>query len=262
MMSLDSVIWLTGILAEAVVLVLLVYRRAWKVLPVFSLYCAWDLLSNVGFYTSLHFFRSGYDVSTYLAVTVLDSVWQFGVLVELTWSVLRPLRSSLPHKTPVIISFLIVAIGAAIWPFSGIHQLANLSTAGYLLAHLQQTVSILRVLLFLALTACSQFLSISWRDRELQVATGLGFYSLVSLGAAMLRSHETSVLEYRHLNQFVVASYLCSLLYWVYSFAQQEAERREFTPQMQNLLLAAAGVAREQRLALVQASMERHRQNS
>ncbi len=261
MMSLDSVLWLTGIITEAVVLALLAHRRAWKVLPVFSLYCTWDLASNVGFYTSLHFFHSGYNVSTYLAITALDFVWQFGVLVELTWSVLRPIRGSLPRRTPAIVSFLIVAIGAAIWPLSGIHRLANLSTEGYLLAHLQQTISILRIFFFLALAACSQLLSIGWRDRELQVATGLGFYSLVSLGAAMLRTHETSVLEYRHLNQFVVASYLCSLLYWVYSFAQQEAERREFTPQMQSFLLAAAGVAREQRLALVQASMERHRQN-
>ena len=54
-----------------------------------------------------------------------------------------------------------------------------------------------------------------------------------------------------------MASYLCSLLYWVYSFAQKEAERREFTPQMQNVLLAMAGVAREQRLALAQAALER-----
>ncbi len=125
------------------------------------------------------------------------------------------------------------------------------------IVHVQQTTSILRVLFFLTLAACSQFLSLGWRDRELQVATGLGFYSLVSLGAAMIHTHQTTVYQYKHLNQFVVASYICSLAYWVYSFAQQEAERREFTPQMQNFLLAAAGVAREQRLALAQAANER-----
>ena len=116
--------------------------------------------------------------------------------------------------------------------------------------------------MFLILAGSSQVLSIGWRDRELQVATGMGFYSLVSFGAILVHTHQTSFPQYRALNEIVVASYLCSLLYWVYSFAQQEAERREFTPQMQNFLLAAAGVAREQRLALVQASMERHRQNS
>jgi len=34
------------------------------------------------------------------------------------------------------------------------------------------------------------------------------------------------------------------------SFAQKEAERREFSPQMQGLLLAVAGSARSTRIAL------------
>jgi hypothetical protein len=49
----------------------------------------------------------------------------------------------------------------------------------------------------------------------------------------------------------VTASYLFSLLYWVFSFAQQEAERHEFTPQMQTFLLAVAGAAKSSRINLV-----------
>ena len=45
------------------------------------------------------------------------------------------------------------------------------------MSQLQHTVSILRILFFLVLAGGSQLLSIGWRDRELQVATGLGFYS-------------------------------------------------------------------------------------
>ena len=56
--------------------------------------------------------------------------------------------------------------------------------------------------------------------------------------------------QYRYLNQLVVASYVCSLLYWVFAFATKEAERREFTPQMQGFLLAVAGTARTTRIAL------------
>jgi hypothetical protein len=62
------------------------------------------------------------------------------------------------------------------------------------------------------------------------------------------------LVQYKHLNQFVIGSFLCSLLYWVASFAQKEAQRREFTPQMQDLLLAVAGVARAERAALADAS--------
>ncbi|MGB7546773.1 MAG: hypothetical protein WBM14_03410 [Terracidiphilus sp.] len=154
---------------------------------------------------------------------------------------------------------MILAVGAAIWPFAGIRSLSILDPGIRGIVHVQQTASILRVLVFLVMAGCSQVLSIGWRDRELQVATGLGFYSLVSLGAAMLHTHETTVNQYSHLNQFVVASYLCSLLYWVFSFAQKEAERREFTPQMQSFLLAVAGVARADRVALTDSSAAEER---
>jgi hypothetical protein len=118
------------------------------------------------------------------------------------------------------------------------------------LVHVQQTTSILRILFFLALAASSQLLSIGWRDRELQVATGLGFYSIISLAVVLWRSNEGVRPQYLLMNRIVTASYFCSMLYWVFSFAQQEAERREFTPQMQSFLLAVAGNARSTRMTL------------
>ena len=43
---------------------------------------------------------------------------------------------------------------------------------------------------------------------------------------------------------------LFSLVYWIVSFAQREQERHEFTPQMQNFLLAMTGATRSARVAL------------
>jgi hypothetical protein len=154
---------------------------------------------------------------------------------------------------------LVVALGAAIWPFAVIPGFNNWPPEWHLLIRLQQTASILRVLFFLALAGCSQLLSIGWRDRELQVATGLGFYSMVSLAVAMLHTHLAMGAQYTHLNQVVVASYLCSLLYWVFSFATKEAERRELSPQMQSLLLSVAGTARTARIALADSVATRKR---
>jgi hypothetical protein len=57
-------------------------------------------------------------------------------------------------------------------------------------------------------------------------------------------------MQYRRLDQMLVASYFCSLLYWIFSFAQADAQRREFSPQMERLLLAVAGAARTTRNAL------------
>jgi hypothetical protein len=249
MMSLDNALWLVGILIETAVLGLLLYRRVWRTMPVFCVYCAWVLLVNAGLYAAIRFFPGVY-LTAYLVESAIDSALQFGVLVELVWSVLRPLRASLSRRALLVVGGVVLALGAAIWPFAVIPGFYNWSPQWHILIRLEQTTAILRVLFFLVLAGGSQLLSIGWRDRELQVATGLGFYSMVSLAVAMLHTHLTTRVQYGRLNQIEVAGYLCSLLYWVFSFAQQEAERREFSPQMQHLLLAVAGSARSTRMAL------------
>jgi hypothetical protein len=249
MMNLDNALLFAGVATEAAVIVLLLYRRVWRILPVFCLYCAWDLTSSVVAYAVFRFSPASY-LNAYLAEIVVDSALELCVLVELAWSVLRPFRASLPRGSFVVVGGLVVALGAAIWPFAVIPGFGSLPSEYHLLMQLQQTASILRVLFFLALAGCSQLLSIGWRDRELQVATGLGFYSLVSLVVAILHTHHELGELYTHLNQVVVASSLCSLMYWAFSFAQKEVERQEFSPQMQSMLLAVAGAARATRTAL------------
>ncbi|MGA9060199.1 MAG: hypothetical protein WB341_00905 [Terracidiphilus sp.] len=249
--SLDNAMWLAGILIEAAVIGLLFYRRIWQTLPVFCSYCVWDVLSNVGVYIVGRHYPMYFQV--YAAQVIIDSALLFCVLVELAWSVLRPLRPSLARRSLIIVGALILLAGAIIWPFAAFPGLVHVASKQFLLlARLQQTVATLRILFFLLLAGGSQLLSIGWRDRELQVATGLGFYSIVSVTASLLQARGTSAAQFQHLNRFVVASFLCSLVYWLVSFAQKEAERREFTPQMQNFLLAVAGAAHSTRVALTE----------
>ncbi len=241
--SLDNTLWFACFLAEAAVIGLLIHRRAWRSLPVFCMYCVWAMLSDAVAYPILRFSPGSY-LTAYLAGTIVDSALEFGVLVELVWSVLRPYWTSLPRRALLAVCLLIVALGAAIWPFAGIAGFGSLPPEWHLLLRLQQTSSILRIVFFLLLAGCSRLLSIGWRNRELQIVTGLGFYSLISLAVAMLHTHQALGPQYVRLNQIVVASYLCSLIYWAVSFSQKEAERQEFTPQMKTLLLTVAGTAR------------------
>ena len=75
----------------------------------------------------------------------------------------------------------------------------------------------------------------------------------------MNHSAQTYGTQYHLLDQAVAVSYVCSLAYWVVSFATKEAERREFTPQMQSLLLAMAGTARSTRMALTDSASDKNR---
>lgn len=254
-MSLENALWLAGVVVKSILIVVLVYKHVWRKLPIFSLYCVWDLLLDSGNFAVLRYIPSAY-LTFYLIEIAVDSLLQFSVLVELTWSVLRPIRSSLPRTSLLMISTLILGLGVLLWPVSDINVPNIYSGAAHeqmhLLMHILQTVSVLRVTIFLGLAGFSQILSLSWRDRELQVATGLGAFSIVSLGVSMLQNHGRTYVEYGNLVQVLIIAYVLTLLYWLFSFSQREAERQEFTPQMQNLLLAMAGVARADREALAQ----------
>ena len=171
--------------------------------------------------------------------------------MELGWLVLRPIRSALPRYSIVILALLILIAGAIIWPISSSAELPKeYGPLTRMFVHVQQTVAVLRVVFFLALAGFSQLLSIGWRNRELQIATGLGFYSMFSLAITLMSSHLAAGPYYSLLNQVGVASYLCSLIYWIVSFAQKEEARQEFTPQMRSFLLTVTGAARASRVAL------------
>jgi hypothetical protein len=246
----DTAVLFAGIVGESAVCGLVWKRKVWRTLPCFSIYVLWTLASDLA--SSLILWKmSGFVYGRYyLGQTIFDSVLQFTVLVELAWSVLRPVRKSLPRGSLVILGALIALAGLVIWPLAGMTLPQNLIHLQAVLFQLQETFAILRVACFLVMASFSQLLSIGWRDRELQVATGFGLYSIVSLLVTLLHSHQTWSPQYHWLDQALSASYLCTLTYWIFSFATKEQERKEFSPQMQQLLLLMGGGARTGRISL------------
>lgn len=246
---LDLPLWFTILGMEIVLAGLVIRGRVYKLLPIFSLYVAWVIVSDVGMMAVQRFFADIYNRVLVYEIS-LDALLQFGVLVELAWSILRPIRSSLPRWTVLAISLLILAVGAALWPISGFTVMRNLTPEFHVLLRLLATFAIVRILFFVVLAAGSQMLSISWRDRELQIATGLGFYSLGSLVTSLLHAQMPQVAHYHTVDQLMSASYLVSLVYWSVCMWQKEAPRQEFSPQMQSFLLTVSGTARAGRVAL------------
>ena len=257
-LNLDTILWLAGVFAEAGAIALCMRARLFRTAPMFCSYLVWSLFVDVVFL----FLHLRYPPPNpiyywaYMPQMVVDSLFQFAVLVELGWGILRPMRASLPRQSILILAALIALAGALIWPVAAWTIPTNLSASGRTLVQVQQTFAVLRVVVFMALAGFSQILSIGWRDRELQIATGLGFYSMVSLAVSLIHTHQAPGLRYGQLDSLAIASYISSLLYWVYSFSQREEERQEFTPQMRSFLLAVTGAARGTRVALAESGIE------
>ncbi len=115
-MSVDDLIWLVASLVELAVIGMLIYRRAWRTLPVFFSYCVWDLTSNLAIYAIGRYYPDAAYNALLTADGLIDSALLFCVLIEMAWSVLRPLRASLPRSSMVLVGVLILVAGAAIWP--------------------------------------------------------------------------------------------------------------------------------------------------
>jgi hypothetical protein len=229
---------------------LLLRSKTWRTLPFFCTYVLWTLASDIA--SSLILWKmSGFIYGRYyIGQTIVDSLLQFTVLVELAWSVLRPVRGSLPRRSLVVLSVVIALAGLAIWPLAGMATPQNFTGLNIFLFQLQETFAILRVVSFLIMASFSQLLAIGWRNRELQIATGLGFYSIISLLVSLFHSHQAKGPEYHWPDQALSLCYLGSLFYWTFSFATKEQERTEFSPQMQQFLLIMGGGARAGRIAL------------
>ena len=250
MSRLDLLLWLATLAMEISIVALLLRGRIYRVLPILSLYVLWTVLSDLGMMIAQWHFGSTVFKGLYLYEVSIDSALQFGVLVELAWSVLRPIRKMLPRWTLAAIALLILTAGAAVWPLAGLTQIPRISQYSHLILRLQHTFSILRILFFVVLAAGSQLFSLSWRDREMQVATGLGFYSLASLAGALVQAQMAGLEQYHFVDQVVAGCYMVSLVYWAFAFVQKEAPRQEFSPQMQSFLLKVSGSARAGRIAL------------
>ncbi len=124
MVTLDTSLLLGGLIAEATVLGLLLRRHIYKQLPLFSAYLAWSLFNDLGVQFLLRRF-SGAAMRIYLVSAIIDAVFVFCVLSEISMSVLKPVQASLPRWTLFVVAGLIAFVCAAVWPFakpSDFHQ--------------------------------------------------------------------------------------------------------------------------------------------
>jgi hypothetical protein len=113
---------------------------------------------------------------------------------------------------------------------------------------LDLTVGLLRMLIFAATAGFAQLLGIGWKNKVLQLATALSFYSAVDLVVSMVQRYAGGS---NKLEDVRAVAFTLELGFLVWAFTTKEVRRREFSPQMEQFLVTLAGRAKLARTALV-----------
>ena len=261
--NLDGLLGAAGYLGNLCLALLLIRRHLYRQFPVFTASIVFALLSDASLYWVLGHASEITYFRAYFTATILDFTFQLLVLAEVGLNVFKPVRKSLPRGAFAALAALLVAsavLSFLLAPGGHRHSLSSVST---LFLRMNLAFAILRLLVFAALAGFAQTLGVTWKNHVLQLATGLAMYSAVSLVAESAISHlnrrnlASFEMNFHALTQMEIGAYVGTLIFWIWAFSRNEAPRKEFTPQMREVLVTIAGTARRTRLAVTRGLEEK-----
>ncbi len=238
---------LLGLVAEVALFVVLIVRRQYKIFPLFTLYVLFNLLNDIGVDALMSIYPRQIAHSIAFGLLPLQYLLELAVLLEITWHVLRPVQASLPRGS---IRWFAVSVALAV--LCGIFLAWHFNNTGDKIQDfkvpLDLTVGLLRMLIFVATAGFAQLLGIGWKNKVLQLATALSFYSAVDLIVSLVSRFSGDT---RELEGVRLVAFTFELGFLVWAFTTKEVRRREFSPQMEQFLVTLAGRAKLARTALV-----------
>ena len=241
---LDNVLWGADFFAEMLLVCLLIARKTYRIFPLFT---TWVLLNILSDLVSYFFIRTAstqaYAIADFIQFLLLSLI-ELSVLGEIAVNVIRPARRGLTNQLLFFFVLAVLAVGIGGFLFAARANAATLAHPRTVFV-VNSTVAILQLLTFLLIAGFAQLLGLGWKNRTLQIASGLAFSAAVSLIATSMQNNlhggPDYYTDYHSLSQFIVASYLCALSYWCFVFARKEAPRKEFSPQMAQFLVSISG---------------------
>jgi len=220
--SIDLTLWLAGVGMEALLLGLVIWKRVYRTLPVFSCFFAWCLLSDGGMAVASRF-PNAYLQATLVNITV-DALFQLAILAELGRVVVRHNHVTPPSRAAIV---LLTVLAFVLTGSLNKWVVPTQLPITYILYQvLMQLFAVLRVVFLLTLVWWSSLQGLHWPSRELRIVTGLGVYIMATLCIAILHSHNMGGIQFHWLDQLLVAIYLWTLAYWILASTTSVVEQQ------------------------------------
>jgi hypothetical protein len=216
-LTLSTALSIAGAATEAALVGLVLHRQIWRRLPLFFAFCVWVLLIDSAYFALSSLSSINLSPNFFFVVTVIETFFEFGVLIELAASMLSPTGMNWSRNALLALIATVLVTGGTIWSFeSGPRLFSNTPFSIY--RRMQDTVGALSILFFLVLAVSTKFSTLKLTDRALQVGKGFAFYSLVGTAVAIM-THESN----RRLAVCadIAGSLLIPMVYWLFCFAER-----------------------------------------
>jgi hypothetical protein len=203
----NHVIWVAGLAAHLLLLIVLFVRRRFHVFPMFTLLIAFYLLRSLGLAATLRF--SGHPAHQFatMVLDLTDVILQLAVLAELTWVSLRPLGRIRRITLPLLLVGSGVLIVMRLAPAHHLTLRTGLVLGHFLLAVLMVEWAI--VLGFLL-----RPLGVSWRSHAPAISFGFGLFSAALLAGGGYFTTGREMSAYVFFSFLRISVYLIVVLGW------------------------------------------------
>jgi len=219
--SLVQILWIAGMLCQAVLAGVLLLKRTWKTFPFFSLYFSFSFAATV-FIFAIQRYRELYLYSYWLQEAVGITLG-FAVVYEIFQTLFgcHPALRKLAKSVFCGVLVVLACIGITVFI-----KRAPLGFASFSFAVLtvEEVARIIELGLLMSLFVLSTTFGLHWRQQVFGIALGLGLFLAVELIAVTVRAQLGNT-AHDALNVVRVVAFNTSLLIWLgYLLSPERAE--------------------------------------
>jgi hypothetical protein len=214
-LDLDFLLVAAGILSQVALVALLNVKRVSCRFRIFRTYLIFESLYGI-IYLTIPANLGDVRISVWMAATVIDMLFYLAVLVELSRNTVR--HNSISPPSRWLIFLLNLGIALAIWPAVQFRMVLNFPSLWHFSLHVLQFTTLLESAAFGTLVAWSGFSKLRWPDHEFRIVTGIGAWTIVSLGALMLHNDGFNGRANHWVDLFSPAAVLIVTLWWIQYF--------------------------------------------
>lgn len=232
---LDNVLWATGFAMSVVLLCVLVYRRRFKNIPVFTALIAFEVAETIALFGAYKVGRGSLYTAIYWPAEFIDFCLELAVVIEIARIVMRPMGSWVQDARKQFVSISVAGIAVAAllaWSISppSTHLLDRWEMRGNLFT------SLVICEMVVAMTLTANRLGLGWRSHVMALGQGLTAWSVCAVIIDVLHSYLGRVQGFAALEHVATFVYIGTFGYWIVQLWCQEPSRRPISSDLQALI--------------------------